>query len=437
MKIAFYLENQGIPDVDLSRPALGNPGCGNTEYRFAALPAYLAASGVHDHEFVIIANHVERLPNNVRHVEAADVVQAALCAKNEGCGLLVWRPRRYPHEGFLALIDHLRLPLVAWPGITPVQSYLRALARSPYVKAFVCVGQEQHDLVWDSPIWSKLTCIPNGLDMDGFRLVDPPAKEPNLVAYLGALVPQKGFHLLAEAWPHVLQRHPTARLAVIGSGALYDKAAALGPWGVAAPEYEARFAAYLAGPDGRLHSSVSFLGKLSQEKKEWLYRSTVGVPNPSGHTETFCMSAVEFQACGTAVVSAAEYGLLDAVRHGRTGLLGSTRKDLVENICELLAHPARAKELGRNGSEFVRERYDYSVVTAEWHDLFGRLARGARPRGCFLKLNLHRHGKVLILVNRLFQMILGRVVDWPSVIGIKTRVARMPLIRALIASRAW
>ena len=424
MKVAFYLENGAIPDVDLSQPSLGNPGCGGTEYMFAAIPFYLAAAeektGCRP---FILANHVDRLPGNVANRPATNVLEAARLAKEEGCDVFVYRPRRHLEAELLALIDRLGLPTVARFSITPTGPYLRALAKSSSIKAVVCVGREQHDLAWDTPVWPKLTCITNSFDLDGFRLANPPAREPGLVVYLGALVPQKGFHLLARAWPRILRRHPTARLAVIGSGKLYGGSTSLGPWGVAAPEYETEFAPHLAGTDGQPHPSVSFLGKLGLEKKEWLHRARVGVPNPSGETETFCISAVEFQACGTAVVSAARYGLLDTARHGRTGLLGRTENDLVENICSLLENPARAKALGRNGVEFVRECFSVDAMTDAWRDLFDRLACGASQRTFFLKRNLHRHTKALILVNRILQMTLGRVVSWPSVVDMKSRIA--------------
>ena len=41
MKVAFYLENKDIQKVDFTNPELGNPGCGGTQFLFAATPYYL------------------------------------------------------------------------------------------------------------------------------------------------------------------------------------------------------------------------------------------------------------------------------------------------------------------------------------------------------------------------------------------------------------
>lgn len=337
MKIAFYLENRNIPHVDLSQPEFGNPGCGGTEYLFVALPYYLSKRDKISYQPVIFANNISKLPDCIPHFQVTDVQDAARCAKEENCAFFVYRPRRQPDPDFLELIDRLKLPSIAWFHITPVARHLQLLAQSKYLKATICVEHEQCDLAQDTAIWSKLSCIVNGFDLQGFQLKDPPEKEPGLVVYIGALVPQKGFHLLARVWPRVLTRHPEARLAVIGSGALYNSKAKLGPWGVAESEYETQhIIPYLAAEDGQPHPSVEFLGRLGAEKKEYLYKAMVGVPNPGGQSENCPGSSIEIQACGTAVVTGAYFGLLDTVRNSETGLLGRSEDDLVNNICFLL-----------------------------------------------------------------------------------------------------
>ena len=38
MKIAFYCPNYNLEHIDFSKPQLGNPGCGATEYLQVAIP---------------------------------------------------------------------------------------------------------------------------------------------------------------------------------------------------------------------------------------------------------------------------------------------------------------------------------------------------------------------------------------------------------------
>src|SRR5690606_18673672 len=74
----------------------------------------------------------------------------------------------------------------------------------------------------------------------GFRRVvtippfaEPPVQRPappstsRCVAFAGRLAEDKGFGVLADAWPMVLAAHPDARLAVAGDGPLALRVAAL------------------------------------------------------------------------------------------------------------------------------------------------------------------------------------------------------------------
>ena len=426
MKIAFYLENRDIPDVDLSRPELGNPGCGGTEYLFVALPYYLDKLQGQKCKSILLANHVRSLPKTLDSIEVEDVCDAILFAKEDGCDFFVYRARRHPEKELLSLIQTLKMPTIVWAHIIPNGKHLQQLADNEYVRSIVCVEHEQYDLAQDSAVWKKLTYIVNGFDLKGYQLIRPPKKDRNEVVYIGALIKQKGFHLLARAWPKILKQCPDAHLSVIGTGALYDSKARLGPWGVAEESYEKEFIhPYLQDSSGLPHPSVNFLGKLGSEKKEILYRAMVGVPNPVGSTENCPGSAIEIQASGTAVVSGAYYGLLDTVRGGETGLLGRTEDDLVNNICRLLKDRELAEKFGDNGIRFIEERYNFKKVTSSWCNLFYLLRQGQQPKRIRFKNNLNRHTKYLIVINRYFQIIFGNFIVWPSLIEMKLNFLKL------------
>jgi glycosyltransferase involved in cell wall biosynthesis len=422
MRIAFYLENKNIPDVDLSRPDQGNPGCGATQFLLAALPFYLAALRSDAMHPVLLANHTTHLPPTLEAHQAGDILDAARMAKTMGCAFFIYRPRISEETGLHALLHQLALPSIAWLHLTPSNPHTRTLGANPYIKAVVCVGPEQHEALRDTRVMHKLTYIVNGVDGD-FYASGYMERDPHLVVYLGAMVPQKGFHLLAEAWPRVLRRHPDARLAVIGSGALYKAEAKLGSWGIAEESYEERsIKPHLRGPDGKPHLSVQFLGKLGIEKMDLLRKAAVGVVNPSGQTETSCVSALEFQACATPVVSGAFYALLDTVCHRETGLLGRTLDDLAENICRLLADGNLARRLGENGAAFVRDQHNFSGITQQWVELFIRLAEGKKPSPVPRKTNIHRHAKWLVYINQPLQATIGHCLWWPSTLELKELV---------------
>ncbi|MDC5850455.1 glycosyltransferase family 4 protein [Vibrio europaeus] len=425
-KVAFYLENVSIPNVDLSSPHFGNPGCGGTEYLFVALPYYLKVLAGDHCEPIILANCTLYLPEEVVSHQVLDVEDAARQAKHLGCQFFVYRPRRNIQASLLKLIDNIELSSIAWAHITPKEDHLRAMSETRFLKSLVCVEHEQHDMAKDSSIWKKLTYIVNLFDLNGFRSNVHASKDPNLVVYLGALVPQKGFHGLAKIWPEILKECPKAKLDVIGSGSLYGEQDRFGPWGIAEKNYEeTHIIPYLSDGNGNVMSSVRFLGRLGSEKKEIISRAAVGVPNPLGQTENCPGSSLEFQALGTPVVSVRKNGLIDTVKDKETGLLSNSESELIRNICKLLRESEYSQRLGENGISFVDERYNCPKVVSEWLDLFSSLENGKRPKVFKLKNNYFDHHKYLIFANQYMQRAFGRFVCWPSVIYVKTKIIQL------------
>ena len=206
----------------------------------------------------------------------------------------------------------------------------------------------------------------------------------------------------------------------------YNSNAKLGPWGIAEDSYEREFIhPYLQDSNGLPHPSVNFLGKLGNEKKEILYRAMVGVPNPVGTTENCPGSAIEIQASGTAVVSSAYYGLLDTVKNKKTGLLGFTEKDLVNNICCLLENRELSEKLGNNGIRFIEGRYNFKKVTTSWCYLFDTLKKNKQPKRIGFKNNLHRHKKYLFAINKYCQIFFGSFIPWPSLAEMRDGVFKL------------
>ena len=160
MKIGIYLENKGIPDVDLSRPDKGNPGCGGTEYIFATLPYYLAKLHREICTPVLLANHTGLLPENVETTQASDVYEAARQTKRQGCDFFLYGPKRREEIDVLDLIVELEFPTICWARLTPTSPYLRRMARTDIFRALVCMGYEQYDQLQDTPVCGKLTIKP-------------------------------------------------------------------------------------------------------------------------------------------------------------------------------------------------------------------------------------------------------------------------------------
>lgn len=422
MKVGFYLDNTTLSTTDFRHPELGNPGTGAAAYLHVALPYFIGKYSAGAIETHIFAQHTGLLPEGIPCHAVDDVRDAANKAKASGMDIFVFRPRVREENHILDLLDELDLPSIGRAALTPSPEHVRRMSKSSAFKALVCVGRQQYDSLIDSPLYSKLVQINNGLNVASCRTDGDVPRDSSLVVYMGALVPQKGFHLLAEAWPRVVERVPHAKLSVIGSPKIYDETASLGSLGVADAEFERRYIVpNLTDGSGVLHPSVTFHGKMGTEKYDLLNRALVGVPNPSGRTETFCVCAAEMSASGAAVVSGAYYGLLDTVEHGVTGLLGRTVSDLASNIIHLLENPNKAKALGEAGQLYAFDRFDFSVVSQKWVQLFVETSSGNSRRLILPTKNLGKHLKLLRVINVPFQRVLGRVLNWPSVQEIEHR----------------
>ena len=168
---------------------------------------------------------------------------------------------------------------------------------------------------------------------------------------------------------------PNAHLYVIGSANVYTSKLdmPLGKLGVTTEEYEKKWHDYLVIKEGNLIPSVTFLGKLGKKKYDYYRKCAVGVVNPTGISETFCVSAVEFSDMSIPVVSYRGKGLLDTIEDGITGKLVKGRKELSNAIIRLLSDLEENRKLGKAGSikaqNFMPERIikDWLVVFSTYN----------------------------------------------------------------------
>ena len=106
---------------------------------------------------------------------------------------------------------------------------------------------------------------------------------------------------------------------------------------------------------------TSWLGFISQEAAavEWANMDVAVVPSTL-ESESFGVSAVEAQACGTAVIISDIPGLMEATSPGKTSLV-IPRNDsyaLASALEKLYDFPEMRKELGKAGRQYVVNRYE-------------------------------------------------------------------------------
>lgn len=364
--IAFFLDNSALSEVDFSHPLLGNPGAGATEYMTVLIASELSEKSAN---VTLLTTTDGNFPTGLKIKKVSDIGEAIRYAATEK-KILVIRAFISGFKSTLKIIEsHDNLKVVIWAHLTPNEDSLKYIANTPQVKAVICLENNQRVRMGDSLANSKLLTIPYGIT--GNTEIVNVADNSNSIAYIGALVPQKGFHFLADAWPAITKAIPDAKLYVFGSGRLYDSRIEMGSRGIATREYEARIFQNLSHDE----TNIEFLGNANSELRNLILdKCKLGIVNPSAQTETFCLSAVEFQQRGIPVIGGRKYGLLDTVDHRKTGLLVLRPSRIHKSIIKLMKQNSRLSKYGARARQSVSIKYNLTQTVERWYNLFEALS---------------------------------------------------------------
>ena len=363
MKLGFYYENKGLPDMDCSRPDLGNPGVGGTQYCFLLLIYYLREF-CPNYILDIYCNETSKFPSgtNIHYVQ--DGKQAIKSAIDNKDDYLIIKAR--DDKALLQAIRNNTQKVITWGHNYYFSSLADDIAQIDNIVANIFVSKQQYDRYIDHDIIGKSTYIFNMLN-DNFEHINR-ANNSKTVIYMGALIPSKGFHLLAKIWKNILKKCPDAKLKVLGSGNLYSRDTTLGGYGIAENNYEKRFMRHLSKA-GKILPSVEFLGVVGQEKYDIFKTASVGVVNPSAKTETFGMGIAEMAICKLPVVTLRKNGYPDLIIHKNTGLLGSSLRQIQNSIILLLKDKKYNELLGENAKKNVSKISPNNIIP-QWISLF-------------------------------------------------------------------
>lgn len=373
MRIAFYVPNKNIENTDLSTIHSGNPGIGGTEYAMLSLSYYLSSYkdlSIHIYSNTTLKNY---RADAVRHI--ADNLQDALQqTRTDNIDIIIVHHSEHSMcKNAFKILEPSKVSVIVWIHNFVSSKYLSFYADATPVKRIVFVGREFYYLYRDHPAVYKSTYIFNGISIPDPVNQLPFNQRKNEVTYIGNLIKGKGFHLLAKVWKQVVKECPSARLNVIGSGKLYNRHSKMGKYGIADEKYERLFMKYLCDDNGNILSSVTFHGILGSEKDEIIGNTKVGVPNPTGQSETFGYTAIEMALGGSLITTIKCPGYLDTVCS--SGILYNSQNELAKSIITLLQrkdnnYPATL--------EFIRSNFSYHVISAKWHELFIDIAKN-RP----------------------------------------------------------
>jgi glycogen synthase len=202
-------------------------------------------------------------------------------------------------------------------------------------------------------IASRSSVVTNGVELGPEP--GPPATPP-VVLCPARYVHQKNLPRAIEAFEFVHERHPAARLVLVGGGALH---------------HDLRIQADAAG----LGDVIEVLGAQPlEEMPRWFARASV-VAMPS-HYEGLPLAALEAMAGGRPVVASMAPGFDTIVLDGVTGVRvpADDALALADALSGLLDEPARAAALGAAGRALVARSFTVDACAAGYADLYRGLA---------------------------------------------------------------
>jgi len=195
-----------------------------------------------------------------------------------------------------------------------------------------------------------VTYIPNGVR------VEPPV-EPATIGrfglargdyylFVGRLGPEKGCHVLVEAFSKV---RTSRKLAMVGSAHL-------------SPDYEARLRSLA-------NDRVVFTGEVFGEPLNELWDGAYAVVHPS-MTEGMSLSLLEAMAHGKCVVASDIPENTDVVRDGAVTFRVGDAADLARAISELDRTPEAAAAAGARGLERVKREYSWDRIVDSLEEVY-------------------------------------------------------------------
>jgi len=193
----------------------------------------------------------------------------------------------------------------------------------------------------------RIRVVPLGINPNGFELREARRDGPFTVGFLARVAPEKGLHLLAEAY-RILRESgelPEARLVAAGYMAPDCK-----PY---LEDIQKRL------KDAGLGDEFNYRGVLDRPDKIAFLRTLDVMSVPATYDEPKGVSLLEAMACGVPLVQPRRGAFTEIVERAGGGLLvqPDDPQDLAEGILKIAKDQQLAAELSANGFRGVREHY--------------------------------------------------------------------------------
>lgn len=202
--------------------------------------------------------------------------------------------------------------------------------------------------------------LPLGIDLTGHDGQPRPASDPFTIGYFARLCPEKGLHLLVEAFARLNAKYPRTRLRV--GGYLGDR--------------DRQYFEQVRSQAARLGPAFEFIGSpASQAEKVEFLKSLDVLSVPTVYREPKGLSILEALANGTPVVQPAHGAFPELIEATQGGLLFEPGNvdELVAKWESLLLDSDQRVQLGVTGQRNVRNSYSVAAMAEQSLNLFEQI----------------------------------------------------------------
>jgi glycosyltransferase involved in cell wall biosynthesis len=246
-------------------------------------------------------------------------------------------------------------------------------ANVKYVDAFIAVSNYYANFMSEhlGIPEDKIHVVPLGINLEGYESRRRSRSEVFTVGYFARVAPEKGLHLLAEAYRNLRGRGdpPKARLEVAG---------------YLAPEHKQYLSAIERQMKGWGYGDeFRYRGVLDKREKIEFFHSLDVLSVPATYDEPKGMFLLEAMADAVPVVQPRRGAFPEVIEKTRGGILvePDDAASLADGLLEIWNNPSLAEELGRNGQENVRAFYSAGRMADRALEVYASLIDAKNQRG--------------------------------------------------------
>lgn len=246
-------------------------------------------------------------------------------------------------------------------------------AHAPDVDAFMATSDYYADFMagYLGLPREKIHTVPIGICLDGHDPSPRPRHESFTLGYLARIAPEKGLHLLAEAYRILRQEKGLPQSKLRAAGYL-------------APEHKG----YLNKIEEKLRSwglkeEFDYVGEVDRKAKIAFLRDVDVLSVPSPYAEPKGLYLLEAMANAVPWVQPRHGGFVEMEQKTGGGLLFTPNdtQDLATQVMALATDAKRAAELGKRGAEGVRTHYSAAKMAERTLEVYAQVTGpDSRPR---------------------------------------------------------